>query len=100
MSDKTLTSFNVYGILVLGVFLLFPLTQVSDELVWEEDWSFPSDDWVLQGYSYDGGTGFQPDATADPSIIDGVFTTHAPTCFRILEWGGTQQFRCIWFMEF
>ena len=80
MSDKVLTSLRLNFILVLGVVFLLPLTQVTAEVVWEEDWENPPfDEWIYMAYSFDDVNGFQPDTTADPAVVDGVFKTNSPT---------------------
>ncbi len=79
LSDKVFTHLHLKWLLILGVITLFPLTQVSAEVVWEEDWEHgpPFDEWIFQAYSYNEVDGFQPNASAAPAVVDGVFKTNA-----------------------
>ncbi len=91
MIDNGIKFFRVYCILLLGVIFLFPLTQVSAEVVWVEDWENGSSDWIFHSYNYSDVTGswsFQPDAIATPSVANGVFQTNSPSDFFGDYWSG------------
>lgn len=89
MSNIVLTNLRLPFVLILGIMVLFPLTQVSAEVVWEEDWEKPPfDEWIIQAYSYSGDTGFQPDAAANPPVVAGVFETNAPSDIFGDYWSG------------
>ncbi|MHA1978697.1 MAG: hypothetical protein ACW98I_17475 [Candidatus Hodarchaeales archaeon] len=92
MVNRLFTSFSVYGVLILGVLCLFPLTQVSAGVVWTEDWETGlSDEWIIDAYSYELFSGFQPYELTTPSVVAGVFKTNAPTSAFLVYWSGVHR---------
>ena len=89
--ERRIISIRYYFIPILGIVFLVPLTQVSADVVWTEDWNDPPfDEWIIDAYSYEGMDGFQPNSSAEPFIVDGVFKMNAPADEFGEYWSGAQ----------
>jgi len=89
MFKREYTRVSLKLIFILGVISLFPLTQGSAVVVWEEDWeNFPFDEWVTQAYFSDEETIFYPNSSANPAVVDGAFYTNSPSDVFGEYWSG------------